>query len=92
MQVHDDSMTAPAGAGLSFPRGCFVYFERTSEHRSGDAVLLQINGAIVFTTLCQVNGAWMMTPLNARFPARDLPHMAKVIGVAYGMMALFRQR
>lgn len=92
VQVHDDSMTAAPGAAVSFPLGCFVYFERTSEHRSGDAVLVAVNDTVIFTTLQHISGVWMITPLNQRYTARELPYQAKVVGVAYGMMSLIRDR
>lgn len=92
--VSDDSMTAPAGAPTSYPKGSYVYFARGLEHQSGDAVLVLIGDTkrTAFTSLQQVNGTWTMVPLNPRYQPKELPFNSKILAVAYGVYAVTRSR
>lgn len=91
-RVTDDAMTGPPGSVQSYPLGCMAYMDPTLEHRSGDAVLALIGGQVAFTSLQNVNGTWMMVPLNPRYPAKELPYNSRVLAVAYGMYCITRQR
>lgn len=93
MLATDDTMTSPPGSTQSYPVGHHVYFDPTLEHRSGDSVLVQIGGAaIAFTSIQNINGTWMMVPLNPRYPAKELPYNSKILAVAVGIFAITRKR
>lgn len=91
-RISDDSMTAPPGAEVSFPMGSYAHMDPTVAFRSGDCALVHLGGHdAAFAQLSFVGGRWMMCPLNTRYPARDLPHAAKVVAVAIGVYATFRR-
>ena len=93
MLIGDDTMTAQAGAKISYPLGQFAYFDPTIRHESGDAVIVVLSKeSFAFTTVQHINGVWMMVPLNSRYPARELPMNAKVVAVAFGTHAVTRAR
>ena len=91
--VPDETMTAATGGALSFPTGSIAYFDPTLMHSSGDCVLVQIApGEITFTRVVKVGGSWMMSPLNERYPSRELPFNARVLAVAVGCMTIVKHR
>lgn len=90
--VTGDDMTAPAGELQSYPQGSIAYFDPTLSYRNGDCVLAIVNGEVTFTRLVLTGGTWLMSPLNTRYPTRDLPLNTKVLAVAIGCLNLFRQR
>ena len=90
--VSDDSMTSPPGEIASYPAGSIAYLDPTLQAKSGDAALISLGTAVAFTRIVSINGNWTMSPLNPRYPTRELPLNAKVLAVAIGCLSVFRSR
>lgn len=77
----DDSMVGDGA--LSFSPGIVVLFRMLGAHAPGDCVLVRLGPSDVqFCQLTRAAGQWYMSPLNRRYPPRELPADARVLGVA----------
>jgi SOS-response transcriptional repressor LexA len=82
LRVSGDSMLNPAGLP-TFPEGIIIMVEPDLEAKAGDFVVVRCNGdeEATFKKLTRESGAFLLTPLNPRYPVVPLPPDAVICGV-----------
>lgn len=83
VRLHNDSMVNP-GSGPSYPAGTVIIARADRQPRPGQIVVVHVAGSaeLLVKRLAVDGEAFLLEPLNPRYPMLPMPANARIVGVA----------